>query len=550
MKNPSANLTQSDSKAKASQPKHLSSNRKGLLGKVLVVGLVLASLTAVPQLENRANDARANGSSEKVVVYLSAPQVMGSGVTEAVQRATFDDLTVIPVTGAPPSYSFCPNDLDGIGPITFRESPTITAQNSRILPPGDYLDGICAVDDPGAYGGASTDTSVRTFGGTATRYMKVPFYSAGKNERSITFELASDAKYVGFWWSGGNAGNLVRFIDANDNLVAEIDSADIQQILGGANTATPTGDVLSRGGTAYSKSSYRGNPVYYSDLDTKPITGDGTNGNPFIYTYLNLFVEGSLGIRKVQFAGPGFEFDNLAFSTDDQTPDDTMVLVIERNSPALTWTPVRNLALSASPATPSQLATKSGDGTISYSVKNPGTTGCTVNSTTGVITYTAVGDCVVTATVTGTNTYLKSTKDVTFTITSESNENGGGGNYTPVAETKLNPCQAISGVENVTRKAKSFSGFAINSAVLTKAMKKEIRSFLRKHPKEVCVSVAGFTMGPRVLSTDAKLAKDRAKAVRTYIKSLRPDAAFTKIKWSTEKRVGNNVRRAKVTLRF
>ena len=127
---------------------------------------------------------------------------------------------------------------------------------------------------------------------------------------------------------------------------------------------------------------------------------------------------------------------------------------------------------------------------------------------------------------------------------------GGGGNYTPVVETKLNPCQAVSGVENVTRKAKSFSGFAINSAVLTKAMKKEIRSFLRKHPKEVCVSVAGFTMGPRVLSTDAKLAKDRAKAVRTYIKSLRPDAAFTKIKWSTEKRVGNNVRRAKVALRF
>jgi hypothetical protein len=129
-------------------------------------------------------------------------------------------------------------------------------------------------------------------------------------------------------------------------------------------------------------------------------------------------------------------------------------------------------------------------------------------------------------------------------------DGNGGGNYTPVAETKLDPCQAVSGVDNVTRKAKSFSGFAINSAVLTKAMKKEIRSFLRKHPKEVCVSVAGFTMGPRVLSTDSKLAKDRARVVRAYIKSLRPDAAFTKIKWSTEKRVGNNVRRAKVTLRF
>jgi hypothetical protein len=127
-----------------------------------------------------------------------------------------------------------------------------------------------------------------------------------------------------------------------------------------------------------------------------------------------------------------------------------------------------------------------------------------------------------------------------------------GGDYTPPApaETKLDPCKAVASSETVSKKEKAFSGFAINSAVLTKAMKKEIRSFLRKHPKEVCVSVAGFTMGPTVLSTDPKLAADRARAVRAYIKSLRPEAVFTEIQWGTEKSVGANVRRAKVTLRF
>ena len=515
MKNPSANPTQSDSRGKPFQPKHLSSNRKGLLGKILVVGLVLAGVTAVPQLENSADDARANGSSEKVGLYLSAPMVMGSGVTDAVLRANFDALT----TGN------CPVSLVDIGTLTLSAADA------------------CTVSVAGTWGGASTDTAVRTFGGTGTRYMGVPFYIAGSEvERSITFNLASAAKYVGFWWSGGNAGNIVRFFDRDDNLVAEFASSEVEAKLSGSGTVT---DLLNR---PYSKANYRGNPINYSSLTTQPTANTEQNG--FIFTYLNLFVEGSLNIRKVQFAGPGFEFDNLAFSTVPQTPEDTMVTVLEKTSPALTWAPTTSLLLTASPATPSQLATKSGDGVISYAVKDAGATGCTVDSSTGVITYTAVGSCVVTATVTGTSTYLKSTRDVTFTISAASppsnNSSGGSSTAQPVL---ADPCTVSPATRTATER-KTFPGFAVNSAVLTKAMKKEIRSFLRKHPREVCVSVAGFTMGPRVKATDPKLARDRARAVRAYIKSLRPEAAFTKVTWRTEKRVGNNVRRATVTLRY
>jgi hypothetical protein len=226
-----------------------------------------------------------------------------------------------------------------------------------------------------------------------------------------------------------------------------------------------------------------------------------------------------------------------------------------------------NIVAPPAPGTPGQPSATAGDGeaTITISPPNSGgsptsytvtaapdgatciinspSTSCTIRGLTNGIPYTFSSIA--------TNDSGPSSASVSSSsVTPQAINSGGRGNYTPVAEIKLDPCKAVSAAENVTRKAKSFSGFAINSSVLTKAMKKEIRGFLRKHTEEVCVSVSGFTMGPRVLSTDAKLAKDRAKVVRAYIKSLRPEASFTKIKWSTEKRVGDNVRRAKITLRF
>jgi hypothetical protein len=57
-------------------------------------------------------------------------------------------------------------------------------------------------------------------------------------------------------------------------------------------------------------------------------------------------------------------------------------------------------------------------------------------------------------------------------------------------------------------------------------------------------------MAPRVLPTDPKLARDRAMAVRAYIKSIRPEASLTPITSRTQRLVGDDIRRAKVTLRF
>ena len=83
----------------------------------------------------------------------------------------------------------------------------------------------------------------------------------------------------------------------------------------------------------------------------------------------------------------------------------------------VTWAPTTGILTTQSPLTPSALASALGGATISYSVINQTTTNCTVNASTGVLTYTGAGTCVVRATAAPTTTYAAGTLDVTFTVT-------------------------------------------------------------------------------------------------------------------------------------
>jgi LPXTG-motif cell wall-anchored protein len=145
------------------------------------------------------------------------------------------------------------------------------------------------------------------------------------------------------------------------------------------------------------------------------------------WAYLNLFVTGSVDVTKVRFTGAGFEYDNLTISTQESGPRGDMVLIsnVLNTPPAaqvISWDPT-NTSDSGTNAshTPSQAATKTtpntGGGAISYSVVNAGNSGCTVNSSTGVITRTAIGDCRVRATAAAVpGTYYSAFKEVTFTF--------------------------------------------------------------------------------------------------------------------------------------
>jgi hypothetical protein len=62
-------------------------------------------------------------------------------------------------------------------------------------------------------------------------------------------------------------------------------------------------------------------------------------------------------------------------------------------------------------------ASSSGDGAITYAVQSAGATGCTINSSTRVLTFTAAGSCVIRATAATTSNYLTGYIDATFTVT-------------------------------------------------------------------------------------------------------------------------------------
>ena len=90
----------------------------------------------------------------------------------------------------------------------------------------------------------------------------------------------------------------------------------------------------------------------------------------------------------------------------------------------VTWSPTTALTTAQSPNTP-LAASSSGDGAITYAVQSAGTTGCTINSSTRVLTFTAAGSCVVRATAATTSNYLTGYIDATFTVTAATCATGG-----------------------------------------------------------------------------------------------------------------------------
>lgn len=82
----------------------------------------------------------------------------------------------------------------------------------------------------------------------------------------------------------------------------------------------------------------------------------------------------------------------------------------------VTWSPQLNLTINQSPHTPSTVASALGGATISYAVNNSGTTGCSVNSSTGVLSFTTAGTCRVRATAAQTTNFNAGFIDTDFVV--------------------------------------------------------------------------------------------------------------------------------------
>lgn len=100
------------------------------------------------------------------------------------------------------------------------------------------------------------------------------------------------------------------------------------------------------------------------------------------------------------------------------TTPPTTTLAAQQVTWAPTNTSVQIPTVKAGSITPSAKATSSGDGAIVYSVTSEGTTGCTVDVSKGIVKYTDVGECEVTATAAGTAKFAEGSQAVVFTIAS------------------------------------------------------------------------------------------------------------------------------------
>lgn len=98
-----------------------------------------------------------------------------------------------------------------------------------------------------------------------------------------------------------------------------------------------------------------------------------------------------------------------------ETTSSAATLTVTRVSQTVTWTQPTSLVL-ANSGDSATVASTSGDGSISYSVVSAGTTGCAINSSTGVLTFSGTGTCSVQADAAQTNTYTAASTTVLVSI--------------------------------------------------------------------------------------------------------------------------------------
>ena len=334
-----------------------------------------------------ASSVFAAPSATSIALYFSAPFVTGSHVTDSAATETFNSFSSCPTTWAVGAAS-----VSG-----------------------------CTIN---AAAGTSTGNSEQAIGVPLTKYLG----SSGSLNTTVTF--TTPVKYVGFWWMMGSAGNTVNFLDENDQNLASLTSSDIMTFLGvsyAGLTNSDTGTVNTVDGGTHLRKHYYRSPANYTGTVAAPVMNynlDNYANEPWVY--LNLFVSGNMNVKKVNFSGNNFELDNLTVSTVESGPRGDMVLVknvlgTPPTGQAMTWAPTNTTVSGGNnQLTPNNAATvvtpAIGGGAITYSVIDAGTSGCTVDSSTGVITYTSAGECIVRATAAATSTYYTTFKETKFTF--------------------------------------------------------------------------------------------------------------------------------------
>lgn len=214
---------------------------------------------------------------------------------------------------------------------------------------------------------------------------------------------------------------------------------------GGASAAGTVGNNVSSGATDNTSNGSRGGAGVGSDIRTGTIAyyggggggagtgncaqsglagGGGLGGGGNSATYGGRGVSGTCCSGYDGTANTGGGGGGQSGYQGSGGNGGSGIVVVRYLAPqAVTWAPSTSLITTSSPAAPSALATAMGGASISYSVVSNTTATCSVNSSTGVLTYTGSGNCVVRATAAATGALGSASRDVTFTVTKAAQAN-------------------------------------------------------------------------------------------------------------------------------
>jgi hypothetical protein len=218
--------------------------------------------------------------SAALLAFVACLALIATSITAIQAVGAQEDLIVTVADAGIDEYNL--EDTGTVGVETFDNRPTTI--NSSFAFTGDAGDfsGCCYIVDSAVIGGSNSN------GGTEGK-----FASTGQGgEILFTMPSSSDYKYVGFWWSAGNAANYVELLDEEQNSLAifQVDLPESNEDLYGL-----VGDC------GEPRSAYCGNQNY------SPIEYET---EPFAFVHLRY----EPGFRFVRFSGAGFEFDNVTVS--------------------------------------------------------------------------------------------------------------------------------------------------------------------------------------------------------------------------------------------
>jgi hypothetical protein len=226
-----------------------------------------------------------------ITLYIDAPYVQGSYIAEQYPSASATD--------------------------TYDSVQTDNSQCPANGSVGTYSGGNCYVilkthANPYVYGGAiSTDSLAHTGGGQTNQSPSAGIY----NSTGETISFSSRKNYIGFWWSAGSTGNIIKFYRGS-TLVATATGDQVYNALPRNGTKTAIDNT-----TTYSTNNYYGHPANTGSWDTT---------EPFVY--IHGFANNGFNFDKVVISttGNGFEYDNLTvanLSNNQLTPKSSLVFI-------------------------------------------------------------------------------------------------------------------------------------------------------------------------------------------------------------------------------